>query len=216
MNLRGQCSPPLEIFPRSEGPASHSVFALLEFSHGTLVENERASASRIGEISGRMQSVMTFILQSTAFLEGGTIPPRYTCEGSNISPPLNWFGEPEGTKSFVLFVDDPDAPNPLAPEATWVHWVLYDIPADVPGIMEGQVPPGAKCGNNDWKRADYGGPCPPTGRHRYFHRLYAMDRFVANFRAPSKVELLRTMVGHVLGEAVLMGTYQKSSKRIVR
>lgn len=159
---------------------------------------------------------MSLVLQSPAFSSDGTIPSKYTCEGRNISPPLQWHGAPSGTVSYVLIVDDPDAPNPQAPERTWVHWVLYDIPRDVSEVQEGQLPPGAKCGKNDWRRADYGGPCPPQGRHRYFHKLYALDKFIANFRTPTKDQILRAMKGHVLDEAELIGTYQKSGRRAVR
>jgi Raf kinase inhibitor-like YbhB/YbcL family protein len=156
---------------------------------------------------------MAFLLQSSAFAPGASIPARYTCDGLNISPPLQWSGAPAGTQSFVLIVDDPDAPNPSAPKRTWVHWVVYDIPADLTGFPEGETPAGAKCGTNDWQRADYGGPCPPVGRHRYFHKLYALDRLIANFRSPTKAEILRAMEDHVLGEAVLIGTYQKSGQK---
>lgn len=159
---------------------------------------------------------MSLVLQSSAFAADGTIPSKYTCEGRNISPPLQWHGAPPGTASYVLIVDDPDAPNPQSPERTWVHWVLYDIPADVSGTKEGRVPAGAKCGRNDWQRSDYGGPCPPIGRHRYFHKLYALDKFIANFSSPSKDEILGAMKGHVLDEATLVGTYQKSGRRAVR
>jgi Raf kinase inhibitor-like YbhB/YbcL family protein len=159
---------------------------------------------------------MSFILRSSAFSAGSPIPRKYTCQGLNVSPPLSWSGAPEGTKSFVLIVEDPDAPNPNAPQRTWVHWVLYDIPAHTTTAREGEIPEGARCGENDWKRADYGGPCPPVGRHRYFHRLYAVDRFLANARRPTKADLLHAMEGHILGEATLIGTYEKAGWRVVR
>ena len=153
---------------------------------------------------------MSLVLQSPSFRSNGAIPSQHTCEGRNISPPLQWRGAPPGTASYVLIVDDPDAPNPEAPERTWVHWVLYDIPAEVAEMKEGQLPPGAKCGKNDWMRAEYGGPCPPQGRHRYFHKLYALDNFIANLLTPTKSEVLRAIEGHVLDQSTLIGTYQKS------
>lgn len=116
---------------------------------------------------------MPLTLASAAFILGGTIPAAFTCEGSDRSPPLSWSGVPEGTRSLVLIVDDPDAPDPAAPRMTWVHWVLYNIPPAVTGLPEGvapdALPAGTGEGINDWKRTGYSGPCPPIGRHRYFH-----------------------------------------------
>ena len=118
-------------------------------------------------------------LKSSAFDNGGEIPSRYTCEGEDVSPPLAWAGVPETARSLVLIIDDPDAPDPKAPKMIWVHWVLYNIPPDVSDLPEDIVPaklqPGMEEGLNDWKRIGYGGPCPPIGRHRYFHKLYALD-----------------------------------------
>ena len=116
-------------------------------------------------------------LTSTAFINGGDIPARCTCEGSDAAPPLAWSGVPDRTKSLALIVDDPDAPDPAAPKMTWVHWVLYDIAPNASGLPEGgkPLPEGTREGLNDWKRTGYGGPCPPVGRHRYFFKLYALD-----------------------------------------
>ncbi len=152
---------------------------------------------------------MSFVIQSPAFEEGGSIPARYTCDGEDISPPLQWAGVPEGTRSLALIVDDPDAPDPAAPRMVWVHWVLYNLPPDVQGLPEAVValPPGTLEGINDWKRTGYGGPCPPVGRHRYFFKLYALDTVLPDLGEPTKAELLEAMQGHVIGEAVLMGTY---------
>src|SRR5579883_1794388 len=113
---------------------------------------------------------MAFTLRSSAFAAGGVIPSRYSCEGDDISPPLAWSDVPEGTKSFALIVDDPDAPDPQAPKMIWVHWVLYNIPAESTHLAEAvsELPEGTLEGTNDWKRTGYGGPCPPIGRHRYF------------------------------------------------
>ena len=148
-----------------------------------------------------------FELTSTAFPEGDAIPVKYTCEGQDVSPPLAWSGVPVGTKSLALIVDDPDAPDPAAPKLTWVHWVVYNIPPDAEAAKE--LPAGALRGSNDWKRTGYGGPCPPIGRHRYFHKLYALDAVLPDLGAPSKAELEDAMAGHVLAQTELIGTYQK-------
>jgi Raf kinase inhibitor-like YbhB/YbcL family protein len=156
---------------------------------------------------------MALMLTSPAFANNGAIPKQYTCEGADISPPLRWSGAPQSTKSFALIVDDPDAPDPRAPKITWVHWVVYSIPADANGLAEGAAksgaPAGAQQGLNDWKRADYGGPCPPIGRHRYFHKLYALDAVLPDLGHATKARLLDAMKGHVVAEAQLVGTYQK-------
>ena len=157
---------------------------------------------------------MPLTLTSTAFEDQGEIPGRYTCEGDDVSPTLAWSGAPEGTQSFALIVDDPDAPDPDAPKMTWVHWVLYNIPATADGLAEAvapaALPPGTGEGSNDWKRTGYGGPCPPIGRHRYFHKLYALDVVLPDLDAPTKAELERAMEGHVLARVELVGTYRKS------
>src|SRR5580700_902270 len=115
---------------------------------------------------------MTLTISSTAFAPNASIPSLYTCEGKDISPPLACTGAPAGTKSLALIVDDPDAPDPAAPKMTWVHWVLYNLPADTKRLNEAveadELPTGTREGKNDWKRTGYGGPCPPIGRHRYF------------------------------------------------
>ena len=159
------------------------------------------------------ETAMTLRLMSPAFADGGEIPSKYTCEGPEISPPLAWSGAPAEAKSLVLIVDDPDAPDPKAPRMTWVHWVLYDLPLNASSLAEGAdtsgLPPGAKVGLNDWKRAQYGGPCPPVGRHRYVHKLYALDIQLSELRHPTKADVETAMRGHVLAEAKLIGTYQK-------
>jgi Raf kinase inhibitor-like YbhB/YbcL family protein len=120
---------------------------------------------------------------------------------------------PDGTKSLVLIVSDPDAPDPAAPRMTWVHWVLYDLPPDTTGLAEAlepaALPPGTRQGRNDWKRTGYGGPCPPIGRHRYFHALYALDAKLGDLGEPTKAELEAAMEGKVLARAELVGTYEK-------
>lgn len=156
-------------------------------------------------------------LVSSAFEQGAGIPKRHTCEGEDLSPALAWSGVPAGTRSLALIVDDPDAPDPAAPKMTWVHWVLYNLPADATrldqGIAPSALPPGTLQGRNDWKRTGYGGPCPPIGRHRYFHKLYALDAMLADLKQPTKDQLLKAMQGHVLAQAELMGTYQKAQAR---
>jgi Raf kinase inhibitor-like YbhB/YbcL family protein len=150
---------------------------------------------------------------SPSFQPGGAIPRKFTCEGDDVSPELRWSGLPDGTGSLVLIVDDPDVPDPANPRRTWVHWVLYDIPPNTNGLLEGvsvqQLPPGTRQGQNDWKRSGYGGPCPPIGRHRYFHRLYALDAQLGDLGAATKADVSKAMQGHVLGEAELIGTYEK-------
>jgi Raf kinase inhibitor-like YbhB/YbcL family protein len=153
---------------------------------------------------------MAIQLTSSAFTEGASIPTMYTCDGKDVSPPLKWSNVPEGTKSFALISDDPDAPV-----GTWVHWVIYDIPAEVTELPEA-VPTtetlanGAKQGRNDFKRIGYGGPCPPRGGpHRYFFKLYALDSQLGLKPGATKKELLKAMEGHILAEGQLMGTYQR-------
>ena len=156
---------------------------------------------------------MTFKLTSSAFAEGSSIPTKYTCEGSDTSPPLAWTGAPSGTQSFALIVDDPDAPDPAHPKMTYVHWVAYNIPPTITSLAEGAgkgaMPGGTEVGVNDWKKAEFGGPCPPIGRHRYFFKLSALDTTL-KLSDPGKDELLAAMKGHVLAETQLMGTYQKT------
>jgi len=157
---------------------------------------------------------MSFTITSTAFGANGAIPARHTCEGDDLSPPLAWSGAPAGARSFALIVDDPDAPDPKAPRMTWVHWVLYDLPATASGLAQDvdpqALPAGTREGLNDWGRTGYGGPCPPIGRHRYFHKLYALDTVLGDLGRPKKAALEKAMKGHVLAEAVLVGTYQKT------
>jgi Raf kinase inhibitor-like YbhB/YbcL family protein len=158
---------------------------------------------------------MALSLTSTAFSEGEPIPKKYTCEGHDISPPLAWSGAPEGTKSFVLIVDDPDAPDPRAPRMNWVHWVVYNMPPSTTGLAEGAategLPQSAQHGVNDWKRAGYGGPCPPIGQHRYFHKLYALDTVLSGSQQMTKADVESAMDGHVLAKTVLIGTYEKQN-----
>jgi Raf kinase inhibitor-like YbhB/YbcL family protein len=157
-------------------------------------------------------TAMALTLTSSAFAPGGKIPSKYTCEGKDISPPLSFAGAPNGTKSLALVIDDPDAPDPKAPRLVWVHWVVFNLPADSQGLSESpsgkDLPKGAVTGLNDWKKTSYGGPCPPVGRHRYFHKLYALD-VTLPAKPLTKSDLEAAMKGHVLAQAELIGTYQK-------
>jgi Raf kinase inhibitor-like YbhB/YbcL family protein len=156
---------------------------------------------------------MSMAITSSAFQPGGDIPRQYTCDGGDLSPPLQWSGLPAGTKGLALIVDDPDAPDPKAPKMTWVHWVLYNMPPEATGLAEGikasGLPKGTLEGANDWGRTGYGGPCPPIGRHRYFFKLYALDVALPDLGRPSKAALEKAMKGHILGQAQLVGTYQR-------
>lgn len=165
--------------------------------------------------SGRLHAEedMALILSSRAFISGGAIPAKYTCEGADVAPALKWQGVPEDTRSLVLIVDDPDAPDPEAPKMTWVHWVIYNIPPEAAGLPEGvtsrDLPPGTGEGLNDWKRTGYGGPCPPIGRHRYFFKLYALDTDLKGMSDLTKVGIEAAMKGHILEKTELIGTYEK-------
>ena len=163
---------------------------------------------------GKGGDTMALQLTSTAFTADGDMPRRLTCQGEDLSPSLAWSDAPAGTKSFALIVDDPDAPDPAAPQRTWVHWVAYNLPADVAALEEGasaKLPSGGVDGRNDWGRTGYGGPCPPVGRHRYFHKLYALDTVLPAGDPLDKAMLERAMDGHVLARAELVGTYQKQA-----
>ena len=156
------------------------------------------------------QKVMNLQITSTAFVEGQPIPQKYTCQGSDISPPLAWTNGQPNTKSFALIMDDPDAPV-----GTWVHWVLYELPANTTGLPEDVaktqvIANGAKQGMNTWPRLGYGGPCPPPGKpHRYFFKLYALDTMLNLKSGAPKKDVEAAMKGHVLAEGQLMGTYQR-------
>ena len=162
------------------------------------------------------EETMSLTLSSTAFIHGGEIPTKQTCEAEDLSPPLRWEGVPENAKSLVLIVDDPDAPDPKAPKTVWVHWVLYNLPSDTGGLSEGttqrNLPGGAKEGLNDWIRTGYGGPCPPIGRHRYFFKLYALDTLLEFREYPTKAQVEAAMRGHLIESCELMGTYKKAKR----
>jgi len=152
---------------------------------------------------------MEIKITSTAFDEGSMIPRSYTCDGEDVSPPLAWTGVPEGTKSLALICDDPDAPV-----GTWVHWVLFNLPADINGLSA-NVPPdkvienGGRHGMNDFRKFGYGGPCPPGGTHRYYFKLYALDAEINLDAGINKAQLVKAMEGHILAQGQLMGRYKR-------
>lgn len=152
---------------------------------------------------------MSFELTSAAFARGQPIPNKCTCDGADISPPLSWNDPPQGTQSFALIADDPDAPV-----GTWVHWVLYNLPGETRALPEAvpphaDLPDGSRHGRNSWRRVGYGGPCPPSGAHRYFFKLYALDTMLNLAAGASKKRLLRAMERHILAQAEVMGTYRR-------
>jgi len=152
---------------------------------------------------------MAFELTSAAFAAGESIPPKYTCDGQDISPPLEWSDPPAGTQSFALICDDPDAPV-----GTWIHWVLFNLPAESHALPEAvpadaDLADGGRHGENSWRRLGYGGPCPPGGTHRYFFKLYALDTVLDLDAGVSKKQVLRAMEGHTLAQVELMGTYSR-------
>jgi Raf kinase inhibitor-like YbhB/YbcL family protein len=159
------------------------------------------------------KTIMSMHITSPSFPQNGVIPIRHTCEGHDTSPELLWTEIPEGAKSLILIVDDPDAPDPAAPKRTWVHWVLYNIPVTTDGLPEAieatELPSGTLQGLNDWQRAGYGGPCPPVGDHRYFFKLYALDTVLPDLNQPTKAKLEQAMQGHVIATSELIGRYQK-------
>ncbi|MBN1788823.1 MAG: YbhB/YbcL family Raf kinase inhibitor-like protein [Sedimentisphaerales bacterium] len=152
---------------------------------------------------------MVITVTSSAFGEGQLIPAKYTCDGTNISPPLQFKGIPAGTKSIALISDDPDAPM-----GTWVHWVIWNIPAEANGLPENvptdaELPDGSKQGITDFRRPGYGGPCPPSGTHRYYFKVYALDSMLDLSVRSTKEDLLEAMQGYILAEGVLMGKYKR-------
>jgi len=172
-----------------------------------------AYLSNVNSETNDPNEMTTMTLTSTAFNHNGEIPSLNTCDGRDISPPLTWKGVPEGAKSLVLIVDDPDAPDPKAPKMTWVHWVLYNLPTYIDNLQQAvtssNLPSGTLEGLNDWKRTGYGGPCPPIGQHRYFHKLYALNKVLPDLETPTKVKLEAVIDGHIIATAELVGTYQR-------
>lgn len=170
---------------------------------------ENRNSSEVTSTNKGPGEKMDIKLTSTAFQDSGMIPTKYTCDGANVSPPLEWSGAPQTTKSLALICDDPDAPA-----KTWVHWVVFDLPASRTSLPE-NVPPqetiagGGKQGTTDFKKVGYGGPCPPSGTHRYFFKIYALDKELNLDSRTTKSELLEAMKDHVLAQGELMGKYKR-------
>jgi Raf kinase inhibitor-like YbhB/YbcL family protein len=178
------------------------LFVLLVLIYGFAAKVEGPVLSTV-----KGDKKMTITITSSAFKEGGLIPAKYTCDGKNISPPLNWQQIPDGTKSFALICDDPDAPV-----GDWVHWVMWNIPAEANQLPENippvkELPDGTKQGTNDFRRSGYGGPCPPSGVHRYYFKIYALDVMLDLPASTTKRDLLTAMKDHILAEGKLMGKY---------
>ncbi len=162
-----------------------------------------------GEVSEERSQDMIISASSSAFQQGGTIPAKYTCDGNDVSPPLKWTGVPEATKSLALISDDPDAPM-----GTWVHWVMWNIPPSAQELAENvtpkpELPDGSRQGISDFRRPGYGGPCPPSGVHRYYFKIYALDTMLDLPSSTRKADLLKAMKGHILAEGQLMGKYSR-------
>jgi hypothetical protein len=159
---------------------------------------------------------MVLRITSTEFQNEESIPKRFTCEGEGISPPLSWAGVPDLSQTLALIVEDPDAPDPDAPERIFTHWIVYNLPPDSTGVGENvsvdQLPRGARLGRNDFERTKWGGPCPPIGRHRYFFKLYALDAPLPTTGELTRSSLFAAIEGHVLEYAELIGTYQKQKR----
>jgi len=161
-----------------------------------------ALTAAVTAISGWGTEKKTLRIESPAFVHNGAIPAAYTCDGTDASPPLEIGGVPQGAKSLALIVEDPDAPAGI-----WVHWVMWNIPPGARQIAAGTAPPGAVQGTNDWKRNGWGGPCPPSGTHRYIFRIFALDTAPALGPAVGKRGLERAMEGHILARGEIIGLY---------
>jgi len=164
-----------------------------------------ASPPPAAEPASQREMQGTLLVTSAAFAAGEPIPAQYSCTGADISPPLAWTDAPAETQSFALIFDDPDAPG-----GTWVHWLLFNLPADARALAENAAPPNSTpIGKNSWGRTDYGGPCPPSGTHRYFFKLYALDATLNLDNGATKTEILSAMDGHILAETSLMCTFSR-------
>jgi Raf kinase inhibitor-like YbhB/YbcL family protein len=200
----------------SVGSAIAASVASALIALGVVWTTNVMTRARLSADSETRSKAMSLTINSPVFQQGGSIPARYTCEGQDVSPPLEWSGAPANTRTLALIVDDPDAPDPAKPQRVYVHWVVCNIPASVTSLKENAsktgMPKGAVQGKNDWGKAEYGGPCPPIGRHRYFFKLYALDIELTGLSAATKADLERAMKGHVLESGELIGTYHKGDK----
>jgi Raf kinase inhibitor-like YbhB/YbcL family protein len=192
-------------------PRTAVCFRVMKF---LLIAVTALGLAAIAHNTSRTTNVLT--LRAPDFAADGGIPAQHTCDGADRSPALSWTGQPPGTRSLVLIVDDPDAPDPAKPQRTWVHWVLYDLPPSVTALDEGvasrALPTGTREGLNDWGAAGWRGPCPPVGRHRYFFKLSALDVVLPALSHPDKAAVERAMHGHVLAHSELIGRYQRPGK----
>jgi Raf kinase inhibitor-like YbhB/YbcL family protein len=182
------------------------IFAISGCQPGPAPTSAPSAATQEQEIK---EPEMAFKLTSTAFVHEASIPSKYTCDGEDVSPPLEWSDPLADAQTFAIIMDDPDAPV-----GTWVHWVLYNLPAETRTLPEAVpsgavLPDGSRHGENSWRRTDYGGPCPPSGVHRYFFKLYALDTALKLDAGATKAELLQAMEGHVLAQTELMGTFAR-------
>jgi Raf kinase inhibitor-like YbhB/YbcL family protein len=169
----------------------------------------------LGAVAAKGDTTMALRLTSPAFASGEDIPIAFTCEGKDVSPPLAWSDVPAAAKSFALIADDPDAPDPKAPKRTWVHWVLYNLPATARALPEnahGALPEGALEGLNDWGQPGWRGPCPPIGKHRYVFKLYALDTVLGALPSATKPNLEKAIEGHIVGKTELVARYEKKHK----
>jgi Raf kinase inhibitor-like YbhB/YbcL family protein len=181
-------------------------------AYGCSADASDSGSPTAGELAAPAEqaaSAPDFDINSPAFAQDEAIPTQFTCDGDDVSPALEWRDPPQDTKSFALVADDPDAPA-----GTWVHWVLYNLPADARGLpqavpSDGDLTDGSRHGTNSWKRLGYGGPCPPSGTHRYFFKLYALDITLDLEPGATKDQLLQAMEGHILAQTDLMGTYTR-------
>jgi Raf kinase inhibitor-like YbhB/YbcL family protein len=182
------------------------LFTAIGCGRGSLPTETVLAAAPAAE---QKAQVASFELTSTAFAASAPIPGQYTCDGDDVSPPLQWSEPPAGTQGFALIADDPDAPA-----GTWVHWVLYNLPVQARSLPpalsdDAELSDGSRHGSNGWQRLGYGGPCPPSGTHRYFFRLYALDAALNLAPGETKEALLAAMEGHILAQAELMGVYTR-------
>jgi Raf kinase inhibitor-like YbhB/YbcL family protein len=205
MSLLAACTPAPAAEPTEAPSLDEATTAATKAPEPTVAPAPTQASSDV------MEPALPFELISTAFEQGEPIPVKYSCDGEDISPSLAWGDPPAGTQSLALIMDDPDAPV-----GTWDHWILFNISPDLRELEENlpitgknQDPEAIFVGNNSWGRADYGGPCPPSGTHRYFFKLYALDTTLSLLPGATKQELLNTMEGHILAEAELMGTYSR-------
>ncbi len=182
------------------------IAALVLFGFASCAKSAESQQKNSAEPKGGAVNIT-----SEAFSNMGEMPTRFTCKGNNVSPPLAFSEIPPNAKSLVLIVDDPDAPDPKAPKMTWVHWVLYNLPADTKALAEGAqiLPKGTLEGLNDWRQPGWRGPCPPIGRHRYFFKVYALSERLPEMKSPTKADVLKAMEGKIVAQAELIGTYQK-------